>query len=405
MHREKTLDLPALLPFFVVIFSLLFVTTSSYSVKLPCTAVCIVPVANALGTPPPHHHQAAYYDTPSMYDDEKPPYRRPAYSRIHQIVFNELVTVRELKGDQAHIELPGVVYENNVTTALQATAWVAAETLLCLSPKGNLIQHIPEPLSTDKQQFLKSLINTVVLTQPHHDETTGLTFSLGTRFRHVATHQDSYEVDCFDPASKQVATITLPKDVSYKYEPLNPTAQRDLFVRLVTSWAHAPQGFIPYVHGGTSATEFLTAQNFRSCTFAGCAGFDWNSTRPRTGLDCSGLIVRAAQIVGIPFFYKNSITMARRLKETSSPQPGDIIWIPGHVMVISSLKPARLIEARGYPSGFGLIQEIPLSQVFQGVETFDQLVAGIPHKKPLNRLKKDGAVSEAFTEYKVLSLV
>lgn len=388
-----------------LILYLLFVTTPTYSVKLPCYAVCIVPVANALGTATPAKLTNAYYDMPSMFDDTKPPYRRPAYSRIHQILFNDVVKVVELKDTQALIELPGVLYETTHATAPQVTAWVASENLLCFSPNNSKLQQFPAPLSTNKEQFLKAISDTVVLTLPFHDPATDLTFSIGTRFVHVATTDDAYEARCFNPTSKQMTTITLPKQVAYLYEPQSPKAQRELFVRLVTSWAHPKNGFIPYVLGGTSAAEFVTQSQFHTSHFDNYAGYDWNYDRPRTGIDCSGLIVRAAQIAGIPFFYKNSITMARRLKETKTPQPGDIIWIPGHVMVISKLDPAMIVEARGYPSGYGKVQEIPLSEMFRGMKTFEQLIAGIPTKKPMDRLQKDGTVSEIITEYKVLTLV
>jgi hypothetical protein len=397
-HLQRLLGVGVILYLFVV-------TTPTYSVKLPCYAACIVPVANALGTATPTHLTQAYYDIPSMFDDSKPPYRRPGYSRIHQILFNDVVKVVELKDTQARIELPGVLYETTQAATPQVTAWVAAENLMCFSPHSTKLQQFPAPLSTDKEQFLKAITNTVVLTWPLYDPVTKLTFSIGTRFVHVATNADSYEVRCFNPTNRQMTTITVPKQIAYLFHPKSPQAQRELFLQLVTSWAHPKQGIIQYVHGGTSATEFITSKNFHSSTFDNYAGYDWNNDRPRTGIDCSGLIVRAAQIAGIPFFYKNSITMARRLKETKNPEPGDIIWIPGHVMVISKLDPALIVEARGYPSGYGLVQEIALPEMFRGVATFKQLIEGIPAKKPIERLQKDGSVSEIITEYKVLSLM
>ncbi len=64
---------------------------------------------------------------------------------------------------------------------------------------------------------------------------------------------------------------------------------------------------------------------------------------PMSGFDCAGIISRAAQMCGIPYYFKNTYTLAHYLKSLSIDthlQEGDLIWIPGHVMIVSDLKTA-----------------------------------------------------------------
>jgi hypothetical protein len=131
------------------------------------------------------------------------------------------------------------------------------------------------------------------------------------------------------------------------------------------------------------------------------------TNKPQPGLDCAGLIARAAHLAGIPYFYKNSLTIAKHLaplnkKETISE--GDIIWLPGHVMVVSSLKDNLLVEARHYSHGYGKVHEIPLSHQFKNINSYEQLAAHFFNKKPLQRLDKSGKVVQVLPDFKILKL-
>jgi hypothetical protein len=112
-------------------------------------------------------------------------------------------------------------------------------------------------------------------------------------------------------------------------------------------------------------------------------------------------------LAGIPYFYKNSLTIAKHLaplnkKETISE--GDIIWLPGHVMVVSSLKDNLLVEARHYSHGYGKVHEIPLSHQFKNINSYEQLAAHFFNKKPLQRLDKSGKVVQVLPDFKILKL-
>lgn len=112
-------------------------------------------------------------------------------------------------------------------------------------------------------------------------------------------------------------------------------------------------------------------------------------------------------MAGIPFFYKNTVTIAEHLKEidpNESLQPGDIIWVRGHVMVVANIKRNTIIEARGYDGGYGHVHEIALAKVFKGIKTFADLKKAWLEKQPLIRLNKAGKIQDSFKSVKLLSM-
>lgn len=87
--------------------------------------------------------------------------------------------------------------------------------------------------------------------------------------------------------------------------------------------------------------------------------------------------MRFAQIAGINFPWKTSASIERSLKamtDTDTLANGDIIWVPGHVMLISDIENNELIEARGYGVGYGCVHRITLNQCFDGIENYEQLL-------------------------------
>ena len=134
-------------------------------------------------------------------------------------------------------------------------------------------------------------------------------------------------------------------------------------------WAKRKEGFIPYVWGGFSFTDTIKTTS--------CFLLKDETTSPKTGLDCVGIIARVAQIYGIPYFYKNTTTIKQcltPLARNSKLMTGDIIWVPGHVMIVADLTNHTLIEARGYDHGYGKVQEIPLNEEFKGINTYRDLI-------------------------------
>ena len=63
--------------------------------------------------------------------------------------------------------------------------------------------------------------------------------------------------------------------------------------------------------------------------------------KPLAGFDCSGMILCAAQIAGLPYFFKNTDTLLGNLKPlrpTEELEAGDLVFYSGHVLVVSDLK-------------------------------------------------------------------
>jgi hypothetical protein len=159
---------------------------------------------------------------------------------------------------------------------------------------------------------------------------------------------------------------------------------------------------VTYQHG-TSFVQKKIINNLPATSYA----LSDDATTPKTGLDCTGLIVRAAQIVGIPYFFKNSTTIGalmRPLQPHESLHAGDIILVRGHVMIVADTKRNTLVEARGQDHGYGKVHEIPLKNVFKGMTTFDDLQTAHATQKRLIRFDSRGVERNTFATFSLFSL-
>ncbi len=123
---------------------------------------------------------------------------------------------------------------------------------------------------------------------------------------------------------------------------------------------------------------------------------NWQRRCPRgvqSGFDCSGLILRAAQLAGITYWCKNTTTIGLTFKDIpqqESLEEGDLILIKGHVMIISDIKRNLFIDAASYASGFGCLHEASLSDMFVEVATYDELRKYAYANQPLSRKHANG---------------
>ncbi len=375
----------------------------------PTYAVTIVPVADLIGQPADNK---LYYSLPLC--------TKPVTScqRIHQILFNEIVTIEEEKGDQVRISLNSVFYEQTPCGPPQTTFWSLKKnfmTLDQLQSKKISLSTIPQPINFRTQKNDTIQQETIALLFPHYDSSTRTTYSAGTRFviaqRHHEIH-NTYAVSVIDPHSVVEKIIHLPTTKCIHIDHGQPLQKkRNQFVAILRNWAKPGNGFIPYVWGGCSFTQLHHEKHFIEHKETGGI-VNYNPLHghhtPHAGFDCAGMIVRAAQLCTLPFYYKNTATMANHLKEIkndASIEEGDIIWFPGHVMVISNLKTHTIIEARAYAQGYGKVHELPLNVVFKEIETFDQLLATAQTKKTILRLQKNGTVSHAISNLKLFKLI
>lgn len=381
-------------------------------------ALVMVPVADIIGNPIATFNHAPTaqqsYDNFSM--SGGPGNSSLECPRIHQLLFNETVDIVSEQGDEVSIRISSAFFITHDNHKPQNLYWTLKKNLISyekLQRKSLPLSYIP-PTPDFTKTTLPQTTQTIGLLQPFHDPSTGQTFSAGTHFVYdpQKNTQAAFYVFIFDQATTTFKASFIPRTAAIIIEPKDPAQAITQFIDILKRWAHTSSGVIPYVWGGCS---FVHACNPDIIQQKPCADTtqgmlysraDHNST-PYTGFDCAGLIVRAAQLATIPYFYKNSYTLAHYLKPIANAaalQAGDIIWIPGHVMVVSSLTPALLIEARGYPHGYGKVHEIALERVFKGITNYTQLMHALNKQKPLIRLNNKGHDMEKIKRFKILSL-
>jgi hypothetical protein len=406
---------------FLLFFGLITIQITTVAKK----ALVVVPVADLLGAP---------IKTFGIAPTVKESYQNIALCggknnssqgcpRIHQALFNEEVEIISLNegknGDDSEV---CITYEPVffITHALhkpQNLFWTNAQNIkpiATLKKKNVSIEHLPATPSF-KFHAPAHHVPTIVLKKPFFDASCNVTFSAGTRFVIDTSFSDekNYMVFVFDPKTVADRLTIIPKNYALPVALKTPQEAISCFVALLKEWAHCPHGQIAYVWGGCSVIQCCpnhdcseTEVTNNGKTISVCICNSCNQC-PQTGLDCAGLILRAAQICGVPYFFKNTYTLAHYLKPLGHHETvheGDLIWIPGHVMIVSDIKNNLLIEARGYSHGFGVIHEIQLSKVFAGINTYDQLKHAYVNQCHLARMNKQGLVVENIKHCKLLKL-
>jgi len=332
---------------------------------------------------------------------------------LHQSLYNERVTLLQTKGDEVCITIPQLFYlTGNKKQTLYWTHKNNVMNIKDLKRKGVDITKIPLPISFKHPHAQQK--NIVTLTQPWFDRDTQLFFSAGTRFlvnnNNKMINSDQIAVFVIDPKKLSTETIRIDKNVCLLNSVKEANEQREDFIHLLQKWV-STDCFIPYVWGGSSfvsCSRSHTIEEKESGTPTAYFSLADYEKSPMTGFDCAGMVSRAAQIVGIPYFYKNTSTLMQCLKPITSYESlhsGDLLWIPGHVMVVSDIKNSLLIEARSYHHGYGKVQEIPLKKVFKNIKTYADLFDALRAKKAITRIDIQGIAKEEITNYKFLSLM
>lgn len=401
----------------IIILNLFSITLISY---VPQPAITTVPVADLLGDSLAaiNKEQGTHltYQTLALCGKPAGTYACP---RIHQLLFNEEVEIVDENISEYKVKIPNLFFVTTEGNTLHATYWTSKKNLTkisTLAQQGVDLSLLPQPITM--QQGKKSVHpaqQIVTLTHPYYDPTTHVTFSAGTRFVRASAQDDHIVVYVLNPKNMHIQKITLPLAICLDNSTLKTAAEKiKKFVKIARSWTQQ-QGFIPYVWGGCSFVH--TAHNPQYTEQAIMTdkkkeiGHIWVLTgydQPiKTGVDCAGLISRTAQICGIPYFFKNSITAATFLEqrgENELPKSGDIIWLPMHVMIVGDVKKNTMIEARIYAHGYGKVHEIPLHKAFKGIHTFAQLAHAIKAQKPLLRLDTHGNVVQTVVACKILNM-
>lgn len=396
---------------------LLFIV-AMYHTMYAQKALVIVPVADLIGSSIQH-----FYPHVSIEDGYKMlplcggnTNTYDSCPRVHQLLFNETVTILETRGQEVRVEIPHFFYITRLTNNPQCTYWMLKKNLVTFNQLEK--QKIDLDKIPNTPSFKNKTINTgntATLTMPFTDPTTKQTFSAGTRFV-IAPMSDKQSSNiaafAFDQKSKNLKKISIPRTIIIQ-QATTHAQQVKQFVDLLEQWANNKEGFIPYVWGGCSFTHTSNGTYCQKETMINNSKHSYfhldDYTRsPKTGMDCANMIGRAAQLCDIPYYLKNSFTVASCLKPLQKDEKlecGDIIWINGHVMVVSNIEKNMMIEARSCLSdGQGQLQEIALNKAFKDISNYDQLIDICINKKPLYRIGKKGNVEKRIDSCKLFKL-
>jgi len=391
-------------PYFTLLYLILVCFTGSNAKK----AFVSVPVTDLVGQPMSRLYRskqpAAMYSSIPL-ESIRATFECP---RLHQALYNEIVEILEEEGEEVKIKVKNIFYVTHANKSKKKSIfWAQKKDLICfddLKRKNLDTSSLPPPITLTKNY---NSITTLKL--PFYDKVTKQLFSAGTRFVISKDHQDkkNYTTFIFDKKEFLFKKTSIPKTLCLNRKSNNRKRRKE-FVKVAKEWANLTDGFIPYVWGGCSFVKPCKQKKIVIKHKNGIPIFNRKNynTIPLTGLDCTGLIARIAQICNIPFFFKNTTTIdlyLPQIKEISDVQEGDIIWYPGHVMIISDIANNRIIEARTNSYGCGKVQEIVLSKAFKDIKNFKQLLDN--KKNKLYRLDMNGNIVKKIKKLKILKLI
>lgn len=315
--------------------------------------------------------------------------------RLHQALFNEVVDIVEQTTHEAKVKILNAYHLSNGKKV--NAFWTLKKNLKPLASFNDNKQFLPTAVNFNNPNELYDA-NTATLITPWHCAETGQSFSAGTRFK-LASKNRAY---CYLPEQNKFMQVRLPKKLFIKSTKPNPQSARKMFITLVENWANdAGRKYIPYTWGGCSYIQRVPAHKTKTIKKTGLNYYQVGKKQPTTqsGLDCSGLVLRAAQTVGIPYFYKNTSTLLRelpQLKEGQNIEPGDLIWLSGHVIIIADPKTGYCLEARDFGHGYGKVQKIHISKLFKETPNMAKLKAAHLKGEPLTRLDKKGSIRGSY---------
>jgi hypothetical protein len=320
--------------------------------------------------------------------------------RLHQLLANEKVLVLKEIGDEVKIQIPNLVCVLKNGSRLSGY-WMRKKDLMPLSNIPHAHEVIPESISMENP----APDHSVTLAQPWLEPLTNTHFSAGTRFLSPGREIKKYIIAVFDPMQKRYVKALCPIKKCVASPAKDLETQRKQMIALLRSWISKRQK-VPYAFGGCSVRSLIPESSHAREKLMDLANgesepyYEWPGKEheyPKTGLDCSNLILLAAHMCGIPYECKNSLaalTLLRPVTPQNSLEIGDIIWIDKHLMVVAHLERNTLIEARSYESGYGRVHEIPLHEEFNGIKTYEQLMDCYLNNTDIERLNKDGSIAK-----------
>jgi hypothetical protein len=338
-------------------------------------------------------------------------------SRNHQTIFNEIIfDVKDLDENFCSGKIGNIWhdFDDNKKTPLQEDVIFKKDIILLsdILKSGVSLDIIPPPIFDEDQAEV------VTLLLPWEDEISKQKYSAGTRFVHMS-HFDSEDKFCVIICDNNIKKLIsfVPKNLTVNFLIINSkTFQQDkrkLFVQILKTWLptnKTEDKIIPYVWGGASLVDLyddkfeLVEEKLLDQKLM----IYKRKEKPEifTGFDCSGLILRAAQIAGIKYMYRYTGLLPKFLKPLTKNQEvidGDLIWISGHVFAVSDTKNNLLIESTGYKSNYGKLHQISLKDRFKDINNYEELLISFFQKKELTLLSKEKEET-TYKEFKILRI-
>lgn len=336
--------------------------------------------------------------------------------RQHQALFNEHVNVVAIHGEEVCIEISNAFYQIKDTAEPQTTYWTLKKYTCPIDRLPEAIHHyLPPAIDYHNKNMQEANSNIITLTWPLYDATTKLRYSAGTRFVYDGMTDDGYFTYIYNHLLHTLHKIEIPKRYACMGTPIEPQICISHFVKLLQDWTRS-SGFIPLVWGGISFAKRMTMEGF-TLNYA----HDEQSNKQaywqlhedigpdsvHTGFDASGLVLRAAQICGIPYFFKNTPTAEQHIRHIApdeSLEEGDILYIPGGLLVVSDIAQNKMIGTFGYQFGFGKVIERSISDIFEDIDSYSELMKAYNIKCPLKLKNKQGKTITLVTTYAFLKL-
>lgn len=390
------------------------------------TALVIVPVIDAVG-----ESLADKYNLYSNFE-YAPEKGKFACVRLHQFLFNELLTIIKETDKEIFFKFESLFYCDD-KKIIRNTFWVPKEYLkdkivyLREINKDNF-DAIPKSYINTKSlyEFEKNNIskvnthNILTLISPWYDIVTNKTYSAGTRFVRVNKYDyfknkaGFYAIKLLDKNLNKVISY-VNKDLAIINYGTGKKSQINLFLEILQSFIGDSRSIIPYVWGGCSYINRFTNNNFyiKEIDQNGINNKAWSRVNisdtkvAKTGFECSSLILRAAQIAGMPYFAKNSEAIVKTLKPLKLGQKvesGDILWYKGHVLVISDINKNLIMESVGYPLYYGKLHQLELNKVFKDINNYKELLDIYLKNGQLRRLNKFGKIVKTIPKFLILKL-
>ncbi|MGM0439587.1 MAG: hypothetical protein ACQEP8_00550 [Chlamydiota bacterium] len=384
--------------------------------NINCWAVVVVPVADVLDEPPPYGGAPErYLDLPYNWV-YSPSYDRP---RFHQLLFNQLVKIVAEENHEYKVEITNLYYQTlESREAHTFEGWILSEGVVKLNhliKKKLDLKRLPCNLPGQGEQDIISL------TSPYYSAAQEKLYSAGTRFVLAKEKADSFIVYGLQPESLDYQTLKVPKSLALRNKTASIDQKIQTYISLIQEWSTLEEGIIPYLQGGASWTKShynreavkrpLFDTNGQPVYENGNKRYGYYRLEdfgdPRTGLDCSSIIWLAAQTVNIPYYCKNSSTLYHQLKPLQvgdSLAAGDILWFPGHVMIISQLNPLMLIQSEGYGARLqtGYVAEHAAESLFQGINTLSELQNAYHSQASLKLKGSRGEVAKEVTDWRLI---